>query len=259
MKNVKYIVLSGIRTSSQGVVKVCYDGQDTTGVFVCNGVYVKDLVLGIKSASSVLVKSTVCNNGKFVIKNRYFDPKSIEIVIYSAEAGAPIMYGSAGKTRAWGGNISDGFNEREFDERENTEDEKKLDENDINAEIKQPDPRIRKDIEFETPVNEGGSNSKNAYTGIIYSYISENLEKLFDTSEHEKALEDIISDSVWIRIFIDETTYYVVGKIYDGETVCVGFGSRGNKNGKPMDEEVYQFVPIPEFGTDEGYWIAVNS
>ena len=280
-RSINYIILSGIRTSSQGVLKLSCDGQDTIADFYCCGVYVRGLVLGIKSRNDVFRKFKVENRTIFTIENYCFDPTSTIVAVYSMEAQSIIMYGSMGKIDPRIMGLSDKFTEESEQDQTNettfeadghsvviNDAENRLSNEDnyqgdsdiisvISDDNASGDDTQGQPIESDQTTDVTHDQEQIGYTGIIYSNISERLQEILDNYPHETELEKIIENSCWAKV--ETADYcYAVGKISDGDDVYVAVAIRGGAQDERIDKTVYDFVPVPEYGDDIGYWVVFN-
>ena len=96
---------------------------------------------------------------------------------------------------------------------------------------------------------------------IFYEEISEQLNSLFEKYQAEKTLENIISNSKWVRIdYEDSGMYYVVGLIYENEKVkyiCYGVPGIWAENCPEELNGLAEWLPLDENDPHgKGYWIS---
>ena len=96
---------------------------------------------------------------------------------------------------------------------------------------------------------------------IFYEEISGQLNSLFEKYQAEKTLENIISNSKWVRIdYEDSGMYYVVGLIYENEKVkyiCYGVPGIWAENCPEELNGLAEWLPLDENDPHgKGYWIS---
>ena len=95
----------------------------------------------------------------------------------------------------------------------------------------------------------------------FYAEIKEQIDSLFASNPTEEHLENIISNSKWVKVKVDEEgNYYVLGLIYEEETlkyICYGVPGVYQKN-PPRQLSGYPiWVPLEEDKPQNfGYWLS---
>ena len=107
---------------------------------------------------------------------------------------------------------------------------------------------------------EAGPGDQTTY----YDTVKEEIEKLFGSFPHEPALEDLISDSRFVRVQYDERgRYYVVGVVYDRRDpafICYGVPERYAPAPPKELNGFSAFVPKnPAKPYGEGYFMMFQS
>lgn len=149
-------------------------------------------------------------------------------------------------------------NQIDFDEEENKEIERAIDEEMKKCDCEQKNCagcRYREAF-YAEPEQPEKIDVKATY----YSEVSDQLKQLFDTCEKEDALEEIIPNSKWVKVdYANDGNYYVVGLIYENDTlkfVCFGVpGYYASESPKEL-EGLCKWVSIDSSKPFEfGYWI----
>lgn len=150
-------------------------------------------------------------------------------------------------------------NQIDFDEEENREIERAIDEELNKCECEQKSCagcRYREAFYAEPQKEPEKIEVKASY----YSEVSDQLKQLFDTCEKEETLEEIIPNSKWVKVdYANDGNYYVVGLIYENDTlkfVCFGVpGYYASESPKEL-EGLCRWVPTDSSKPFEfGYWI----
>ena len=98
----------------------------------------------------------------------------------------------------------------------------------------------------------------------FYDEIKEQIESLFSRYPEESFLNEIITNSKWIKVdYEDSGEYYVIGLIYDdGKIKYISYGIPGEYKIKPPRElsENAQWLPLdPNKPEDLGYWLTYQN
>ena len=94
----------------------------------------------------------------------------------------------------------------------------------------------------------------------FYDEIKEQLDALFNRYPEETFLNEVIPNSKWIKVdYEDNGEYYVIGLIYEGETIkFISYGVPGQFDIAPPRElaDGAQWLPLdPNKPQDLGYWL----
>ena len=93
----------------------------------------------------------------------------------------------------------------------------------------------------------------------FYQDVKGQLDELFTKYPEEEFLKDIIPNSKWAKISLDDGEYYVVGLIYDdGELKYICYGLPGLSNQMPEEMGKYaKWLPVvPDDQNGFGYWLS---
>lgn len=105
------------------------------------------------------------------------------------------------------------------------------------------------------------SDEKNACDEKVCGYyekIEDKLCKILSSHERCGDLEKVISGGKFVKIYYDETRYYVVGTIKADEKIkYIAYGIKGTYGNVPPPLEKYcRFIPLSEFDLlSEGYYV----
>ena len=92
--------------------------------------------------------------------------------------------------------------------------------------------------------------------GSFYSRMKEEIENVLSSYPKERALEDMVENSRWVRITYGDGKFYVFGVIYGGEEaqyICYGVPS-DNPSVPPPGIQNCSFIPAYPEG-NSGYWV----
>lgn len=93
----------------------------------------------------------------------------------------------------------------------------------------------------------------------FYEMIAEQLNELFEKYPKERALENLIDNSKWVKIKNIDNKHYVVGIIYNNNDIkYICYGVPGNYSKEPPIElrEYSQWLPTDITNPyDNGYWV----
>lgn len=103
-------------------------------------------------------------------------------------------------------------------------------------------------------------------TGNFYSLIQPQLDELFAKFPHFFELEKLVANTEWVKVNYspDDEQHYILGKLYDGETVthiCYGIPADSHSIAPPDNLADYcQWLPLDTTNTDgAGYWVMYQS
>lgn len=233
--------------------------------------------LGIKTSSG-FYKIELKNENEFLIDNdkiNFNDKISAVIIEITEKKPQILMWGSNETTRVWQNSIMSNFSD-ETSENE-TETSEVLTQN-IDNEIQdyETDEEIEKiidkslnDNEFEEigDFKEKPQEEFNNKSDFLFS-IEEQINELLNNYEEEKALEELIPNSKFVKVNSksSDDNFYIFGVIYENNEIrYIVYGIPGEYAVKPDDEyaQYYQFLPLsnenPEgFGYYLMYQDAIN-
>lgn len=113
-------------------------------------------------------------------------------------------------------------------------------------------PAELKEISQEESVTENIQNNKSEF----FMSVESQIEELLNTYEEEKALEEIIPSSKFVKVDLEKNgNFYVFGVIYENEQIkYIVYGLPGEYSVKPSDEysKFYQWLPL-NHDNPEGY------
>lgn len=233
--------------------------------------------LGIKTSSG-FYKIELKNENEFLIDNdkiNFNDKISAVIIEITEKKPQILMWGSNETTRVWQNSIMSNFSD-ETSENE-TETSEVLTQN-IDNEIQdyETDEEIEKiidkslnDNEFEEigDFEEKPQEEFDNKSDFLFS-IEEQINELLNNYEEEKALEELIPNSKFVKVNSksSDDNFYIFGVIYENNEIrYIVYGIPGEYAVKPDDEyaQYYQFLPLsnenPEgFGYYLMYQDAIN-
>ncbi|MDE7082935.1 MAG: hypothetical protein K2O89_04445 [Clostridia bacterium] len=99
------------------------------------------------------------------------------------------------------------------------------------------------------PITEGG---------IFYERMKEEIDGILAKYPQEKALEDLIEDSKWVRITYGESGFYVFGVLYSGgkpKYICYGVPTSQSDAPPQSMEGLASFLPASPDDGECGYWV----
>lgn len=94
----------------------------------------------------------------------------------------------------------------------------------------------------------------------FYNDVKQQLDELFEKYPEEEFLKDVIPNSKWVKVELDDqTSYYVVGLIYeDGNLRYICYGVPGMQQQQPPQDlgDYAQWLPVNPLQQDGfGYWL----
>ena len=91
----------------------------------------------------------------------------------------------------------------------------------------------------------------------FFELIADQVDDLFDNYPRVDELEELITNSKWVKINFENTSEYVLGLIYDGfdlRYICYGVpGKYGSEEPKRLGK--CQWLPLNPKDPDDGYWV----
>lgn len=94
----------------------------------------------------------------------------------------------------------------------------------------------------------------------FFKQIEASMQELFDKYEKDEELINLVPDSKWARVPVDDSNYYVVGLIYsDGNPnlICYGVPDKDSSNPPDNSNECRQWLELEKGG--RGYWMMYQS
>ena len=138
----------------------------------------------------------------------------------------------------------------EIEKEEGEEPEKEEQQPEVKPESTEVKPEPTEEEEMLRRMGEG---EKDFYVGI-----SDRVDELFVVYPEEKALEEAIPDSEWVKVKYDGDDYYVVGRLSEnGKVSYLGYGVPGFENIKPpkVTDGIANWFPMKGMEKYEGYWL----
>lgn len=92
----------------------------------------------------------------------------------------------------------------------------------------------------------------------FYDKIKSQIEVMLETNEEEVEVSKKIENSKFVRVKIDEESYYLLGVIYEEEEIlyiCYGLKSVSPSIPPEDMEEYAKWLPMTENENGEGYWL----
>lgn len=122
--------------------------------------------------------------------------------------------------------------------------------------------KIDEEENVESENSEDGERGKETLYSKEHPFsraIGVQLEDLFARYEREDELERLVVGSRFARVYYDDTNYYVVGEIKDGDEVafiCYGYKGEGGDNPPEEIKDNYEWLPLDKDDKKgKGYYI----
>lgn len=93
----------------------------------------------------------------------------------------------------------------------------------------------------------------------FYDDVKSQLNELFEKYPEEDFLKDIIPNSKWVKIDLEDGKYYVVGLVYDDGTlkyICYGLPGVADQMPEEMSQHAQWLPIVPEENDGFGYWLS---
>lgn len=230
------------------------------------------LILGIK-AGGELYKVELTDEENYLIEKNLNLNEKISAVVLNVENQKTeiLIWGSNETNRVWKNSIlyDLDLNDNEDDEKTNlvTETEKVKTNNMVNNFMANDDYETDEEIEtivdnaFESePLEDENTTEENKNNKSDFlSSIENQVEELLNSYEEEKALENLIPNSKFVKVNSSGDNFYIFGVIYENNEIkYIVYGLPGEFSVKPDDEytNYYQWLPLnPENPEGYGYYL----
>jgi len=232
------------------------------------------LILGIKTYGE-FYKVELKNEENYLINKSLNLNDKISAVIISNDNGntKTLVWGSNETTKVWKTSLINNLNE-EYSLKQNSinkvndfsfnKDVKVNNSAEIENSIKNYD---EEDEEIETIIDEALNNdvdeednkeTSNNKTDFLSS-IEGQIDELLNNYEEEKALEEMIENSKFVKVNSEGENFYIFGVIYENNQIrYIVYGIPGEFSVKPEDEykSYYQWLPLnPDNPEGYGYYL----
>lgn len=271
---IKNIILTSVNANSNKNAILCLEKEDGKTLVSLKGVsFEKDgekKILGIKTQNE-FYKVEINEQSKYVINKEIDLNEKISAVIIKIENNKSniLLWGSNETTRVWQNSIMLNFE----DEAENTEklsnnvesqkfniDKDDIDEDDEYESDEEIEEIIDKNIDEEIDLPNGDDvleEDKFDNKSEFLASIEEQINELLNSYEEEKALEELIPNSKFVKVNSKskDENFYIFGVIYDNNEIkYIVYGIPGEYSVKPDDEyeNFYQWLPLSN-DEPEGY------
>lgn len=131
---------------------------------------------------------------------------------------------------------------------------------DVRIEEKAADAEEQKSQTKPTVSKETKKSAKVKIEEPFFKQIEASMQELFDKYEKDEELINLVPDSKWARVPVDDSNYYVVGLIYsDGNPnlICYGVPDKDSSNPPDNSNECRQWLELEKGG--RGYWMMYQS
>ena len=131
---------------------------------------------------------------------------------------------------------------------------------DVRIEEKAADAEEQKSQTKPTVSKETKKSAKVKIEEPFFKQIEASMQELFDKYEKDEELINLVPDSKWARVPVDDSNYYVVGLIYsDGNPnlICYGVPDKEASNPPDNSNECRQWLELEKGG--RGYWMMYQS
>lgn len=92
----------------------------------------------------------------------------------------------------------------------------------------------------------------------FYERMKNEIEKVLSDYPEERALEEVVENSRWVRINYGGDKFYVFGVIFGEEKpryICYGVPAADNRRPPESLSSLASFIPATENGDGAGYWV----
>lgn len=131
---------------------------------------------------------------------------------------------------------------------------------DVRIEEKTADAEKQQSETKPTVSKETEKSAKVKIEEPFFKQIEASMQELFDKYEKDEELINLVPDSKWARVPVDDSNYYVVGLIYsDGNPnlICYGVPDKDSSNPPDNSNECRQWLELEKGG--RGYWMMYQS
>ena len=228
------------------------------------------LLLGIKTNND-FYKIEIKEDENFIIEKslNLEDKISIAILQIKDNKSNILVWGSTETNRVWKNAFNDEvdllnntktneINDRNLEENIEDDAESFLNSKILNNDDYENDEEIEKII--DNALNEDNFKEENLLNNEneFLSSINDQISELLNNYEEEKALENLIPNSKFVKVNNDDS-FYIFGVIYENEKIrYIVYGLNGEFDVKPNDEysSFYQWLPLnPDNPEGYGYYL----
>ncbi len=126
-----------------------------------------------------------------------------------------------------------------------------------NTEKEKDGESVRKN-EKDNVVREKEPTAGGLAGGDFFGRMKDEIEKVLSSYPSERALEETVEDSRWVRINYGGDKYYVFGVIYGGgkpRYICYGVPSTDSRRPPESLSNLASYIPSSPENADGGYWV----
>ena len=126
-----------------------------------------------------------------------------------------------------------------------------------NTEKEKDGESVRKN-EKDNVVREKEPTAGGLAGGDFFGRMKDEIEKVLSSYPSERALEETVEDSHWVRINYGGDKYYVFGVIYGGgkpRYICYGVPSADSRRPPESLSNLASYIPSSPENADGGYWV----
>ena len=126
-----------------------------------------------------------------------------------------------------------------------------------NTEKKKDGESVRKN-EKDNVVREKEPTAGGLAGGDFFGRMKDEIEKVLSSYPSERALEETVEDSRWVRINYGGDKFYVFGVIYGGgkpRYICYGVPSTDSRRPPESLSNLASYIPSSPENADGGYWV----
>lgn len=126
-----------------------------------------------------------------------------------------------------------------------------------NTEKEKDGESVRKN-EKDNVVREKEPTAGGLAGGDFFGRMKDEIEKVLSSYPSERALEETVEDSRWVRINYGGDKYYVFGVIYGGgkpRYICYGVPSADCRRPPESLSNLASYIPSSPENADGGYWV----
>lgn len=126
-----------------------------------------------------------------------------------------------------------------------------------NTEKEKDGESVRKN-EKDNVVREKEPTAGGLASGDFFGRMKDEIEKVLSSYPSERALEETVEDSRWVRINYGGDKFYVFGVIYGGgkpRYICYGVPSTDSRRPPESLSNLASYIPSSPENADGGYWV----
>ncbi len=123
---------------------------------------------------------------------------------------------------------------------------------------KEKDGESVRENEKDNVVREKEPTAGGLAGGDFFGRMKDEIEKVLSSYPSERALEETVEDSRWVRINYGGDKYYVFGVIYGGgkpRYICYGVPSTDSRRPPESLSNLASYIPSSPENADGGYWV----